>query len=337
MINPTVEDDSSHPVGTDSNGDSHNPQRKLQHAGKLRKEVAKRGKRKEAAKSDKWLGLLSVIFSIFSLYFTGRYRRASKMSNPTAEGAPSYHAGTDFEGDNHQTRRKPQRTGKLREGAARKDRVLVIVGVASVIVAVLTFILSIISLKVTSDNGIQQVLYQQDQGLVQMTISLQTSWNDTFTIENRLRFERFRARIKEWEKNPNARDKTLTLLIKNETVSDPDRLKTDDGVMDLISQELGVENIAEARAQPRTKIVEAAFRYRNTIINCINTMEAIYIIRSYSGSKRTVSIIDAQHSQIIELWVRDLEPFFTVYRGIYDEKPQAWNILTNYVQHVQPQ
>ncbi|HST22684.1 MAG TPA: hypothetical protein VLR90_16290 [Blastocatellia bacterium] len=201
-------------------------------------------------------------------------------------------------------------------------------------IAAISVFVSLLSLYVAYRYQSKQANFQEDQALVQMTLNLSNSWNETFSNENRLRFERFRAKLEDWENDPETRNNTLALLIDKKKVNKADLLKNDAGIMDLILLDLEAKDTADAISKPDYKIVETAYQYRNTIINCLNTMESIYTIKSYSKSEKTVSIIDAHHTEIIKIWVQALAPFISKYRDIYPETPQAWDILTNYKRRV---
>ena len=171
-------------------------------------------------------------------------------------------------------------------------------------IAAISVLVSLVSISIAYNYPAKQVNFQakqadfqEDQALVQMTMSLNNSWNETFKIENRLRFERFRAKLNEWSSNPQTRDHTLALLIDNKEISIAKNLRENNYIMDLLLPELKAKDIVEARSRTDYDIIVSAFQYRNTVINCLNTMESIYTIKSYSKSQKTVDIIDAHHTR----------------------------------------
>lgn len=72
---------------------------------------------------------------------------------------------------------------------------------------------------------------------------------------------------------------------------------------------MDAENADEAKAKPDGEIIKAVSAYRTTIINSLNLMETIKIIRDKSEIKRAKELLDTRFTGVLKIWTRPLISF----------------------------
>jgi hypothetical protein len=90
-------------------------------------------------------------------------------------------------------------------------------------------------------------------------------------------------------------------MINKEKLNELKQIKSDDNLMKLIISDLDAENTDDAKAKPDGEIIKVISAYRTTIINSLNLMETIKVIRYKSKSKRAKELLDTQFSGVIKV------------------------------------
>jgi hypothetical protein len=172
----------------------------------------------------------------------------------------------------------------------------------------------------------RQAQLETDQSAADTALHLSDSWDHTFDEANRFRFERFRAALAKWNSDPSGRDEALDILVNKDKISNASLVRENRKLWELLDTELKSEHAEN----DDWAIVKEAFSYRDTIIHCLNTIEAIEAVRASATSSETRHIIDVQFSEISKIWVASLWPFIERYRAdpmYVTEQPPAWDPL----------
>jgi hypothetical protein len=163
----------------------------------------------------------------------------------------------------------------------------IILGALTTVLTVVSIILTYKLLNLTS----QSQKLAEDRAVTELGLQLMNSWNEAFNETNQSRFERFRYELKNWEDNDKKSGKpslkhSLEIMINKENLNDPKQIKSDENLMKLIASDLDADNADEVKAKPNYEVIKAVSAYRTTIINSLNLMETIKIIRDKSESER---------------------------------------------------
>ena len=172
-------------------------------------------------------------------------------------------------------------------------------------------------------------------------------WREGYKAETRSRVAKFVYLFHIWqdryEKDKNQSynpDFTLYNLASPEKLFTPDFIQGDQNIRELVIDDIKLEKIKDKTTGKDRDItngdyINAALNYRNAIIECLNTMEAVKaVIEAKPWPFRTqilyADTLEGRYKDIIEEQKDDLLPFINTYRDIhYKRQTKAWFVLTS--------
>ena len=173
--------------------------------------------------------------------------------------------------------------------------------------------------------------------------NIATLWNEGWTDETRTRVTKFRTNSKNWRAKNGEQSVLNSLdLLMNAASGEPqtarDILK-DENLSMLIASDLQQERqkLRDAKLDRELtdeEVVQVALRYRNSIINTLNTIEVIQAVIQTKPLWFRFRIFDSdaleyRYSDTIRELTTDLTPFIERYRATtHGRTTPTWYILT---------
>lgn len=187
--------------------------------------------------------------------------------------------------------------------------------------------------------GLALALGQYFYSSINTRMTIANIWRDGYTADNRNRVAKFRHLYKTWkfsyehgngEPDP---DETVRRLVYMSLLYDKSfPLKDDKNITELVSDEIALIN---GRSPTNEDYISATLKYRNAIIESLNTMEAVKAVieaRPLPFFKSIVypDTLGGRYQDVIIETRRDLKSFINHYREMTKErKTPAWYVLTN--------
>lgn len=185
---------------------------------------------------------------------------------------------------------------------------------------------------------------QYFQSIYSMRINVATLWREGYTADTRNRATKFRLYYPLWEKHDlRSALRSVNILSDQNKVYRGSIIRNDPNLKQLLKADLdekrrelkrqskepkGKENEVEL---PDNDYVEAALKYRNALIECLNAMETVKAVIEARPWPFTIFSPDSlaeRYTDLIEQWTEVLHPFIDFYR-LYNKRPTpAWFVLT---------
>lgn len=212
-------------------------------------------------------------------------------------------------------------------------------------------------------------LGQYFQSVISIRINITDIWREGYTAETRDKVSKFRHLYKKWTADYKAacgqgqcgegpdqsvvrliRAKPLfdeALMIEDKTVKGRNKRVLDPRIRELVRDEIDLLKTDEKRKASGRECIEvnpcitkddytrAALKYRNAIIECLNTAEAVKaVIRSRPLPFRQHLLysdtLERRYNDIIEELKTDLGGFIRLYRDSFSGRDTpAWIVLTS--------
>jgi hypothetical protein len=173
---------------------------------------------------------------------------------------------------------------------------------------------------------------QYYQGNYTTRTNIAQLWETGFTDVRRDRVTVFRNHLlHKWNTDKNSEVKSLKILIDIDKMNDLTSIKADANIIGLVADELKKkqEDITDI------EIIAKIREFRNAIIGCLNTMEAIKAVIESKPVLFRLGIFNTESPELryegfISQYTRELRPFIDEYRKSNDrpEELKAWVVLT---------
>lgn len=183
-------------------------------------------------------------------------------------------------------------------------------------------------------------LGQYYQGGYLTRINVTTLWKNGYSADTRNRVTKFNAYYKD---DPAGASRSFDNLADPQKVFSAEVLRSDLKLMRLLASDLedkwrGLQDNKKLRVLPDNEkwqnlsdndIIEAALKYRNAFIECLNTMEAVKaVIQKRPWFGINPDSLEVRYNCLITDLTKKLHPFILSYRQ-YNRRPtDAWFILT---------
>lgn len=204
--------------------------------------------------------------------------------------------------------------------------------------------------------GLILTLGQYFQSGISIRINITSIWREGYTAENRNRVAKFRLLYKQrteickQQQCHNTPDESVYNLASSAKLFKEDFIKGDEFIRTLVSDEIELLRIERKVSCDKTPEVEkqttdkfcignedyikAALKYRNAIIETLNTAEAVKaVIESRPLPLRQHILysdtLEGRYKDIIQELTSDLGSFIHIYRALQPRETPAWFVLTS--------
>ena len=191
--------------------------------------------------------------------------------------------------------------------------------------------------------GLLIALGQYFQSGIAVRMSITSIWREGYTADTRSRVTKFRHLYKTWETRYGYYPvKSVRKMVFPEKLFKTDFIKEDEFIKELVSDEIALlkrdkRGSANEEYKPTNEdYIQAVLKYRNAIMDCLNTAEAVKAVIEarplpfrfhlfYSDT------LEGRYRDIISELTRDLESFIRFYRVANPRKEkgqtEAWYVL----------
>lgn len=185
--------------------------------------------------------------------------------------------------------------------------------------------------------GLILALGQYFHSSVTIRISVAETWRDGYTSEIRDHMSKFRFLYKKWEKNCGSNGQCLAELgesmdkLTHTSQLYGVNLGEDKYIFELICEEATPENCKNFRTDRKASL-EAALKYRNRLIEGLNTAEAVKAVAEskpfFHWDIIYSDTLQGRYLDIISEIEKDMKGFIDSYRrGTDERKTKAWFVL----------
>jgi hypothetical protein len=172
-------------------------------------------------------------------------------------------------------------------------------------------------------------LGQYFENVINVRVSISNIWRDGYTSDNRDRVLKFRFLSKEWKDKygDHSLDTTVDNLVYPDKLFAPGNLKQDEFIRNLVSNEVQKDAVDK-------DYIDAALKYRNAIIETLNTAEAVKAViqsRPWPFRSRLLywDTLEARYKPVVEDIRWGLDDFIVSYRKFTQNREvEAWHVLT---------
>jgi hypothetical protein len=197
---------------------------------------------------------------------------------------------------------------------------------SEIVFGLLTVVLALLTLTLT--------LGQYYQSGYSTRIGITTIWQEGYTEDTRNRVAKFTV-YESWAQDEASAKRSMDILIDPHQVFNADKIRGDQNLMRLLDDDLK-EKARELKTDQQKltdhDYVAAALKYRNAIIESLNTMEAVEaVIQAKPKLVRmfgSPDLLEERYSDLITERTKDLHPFIERYRCHYKRSTEAWHLLT---------
>ena len=191
-------------------------------------------------------------------------------------------------------------------------------------------------------------LGQLYQGGYSTRIGVTTIWKDAYTADTRNRVSKFTVYYKRWESKDRALAKESADILANQyRIFDGKVIRENQNLLQLLDSDLEEKwRTLQSQGRPRPvkkggnegekwgdlsddDFVEAALKYRNAVIECLNALEAIQAIikNRPTGEATKPDNLEPRYQDLINDLSEKLQPFVCRYNEANPRPTAPWNNL----------
>jgi hypothetical protein len=194
-----------------------------------------------------------------------------------------------------------------------------------IIGTVLTVMLAVLTLTLT--------LGQYYQTGYTIRIGITEIWKDGYTADTRDRVAKFVFHYHQYWKHDHKRAETsLDILVDPGKVFDGKTVRNDENLAKLLAFDVEERAQQQNRAATDNDYTEAALKYRNALIECLNTVEAVKAVIHAKPRWMKIfgkpDLLEERYKYLIIQRTEELFDFMQRYRHHNQRRIAAWYILT---------
>lgn len=190
-------------------------------------------------------------------------------------------------------------------------------------------------------------LGQYFQNSINVRINITKTWKEGYTSETRDRVTRFNSFWSDWkqtkcEEDPECQTdlrETISIFTSPKLFKGELNLAKNKFIIELTKNEIDAigRSNRDLQKNPITEeeYVEIVLKYRNAIIECLNTMEAVKAVIEAKPLPFRIPIfykdtLEGRYRDIIKELTIKLDDFIVSYREVYSQREtEAWHVLTS--------
>ena len=184
-------------------------------------------------------------------------------------------------------------------------------------------------------------LGQYFQSGISVRINVTSTWRDGYSSDTRNRVSKFRYLYKnKWLVNCGTNNQCKERINKSidklafASKLYSECLRDDEYIKELISEDIELVRLKENRELTNEEFIQSALKYRNALIECLNTAEAVKAVIDARPLFRWHLLysdtLEGRYADIIKEITNDLEVFIYSYRKATKRRgTEAWFVLTS--------